>query len=95
MWCFRWSIIACAPLLLQACATPSTGVVPIGDGISSVTHQGAGAWVSTNSLKAAALQEAGVSCHLAGKGLRVVHTKEIPAGAFGRWPEAEVLFRCE
>lgn len=94
MWYFRWSIVA-STLMLQACATPSTGVVPLGDGISSVAHQGSSAWVSTNSLKATALQEAGASCQQAGKGIRVVHTREIQAGPFGRWPEAEVLFRCE
>ena len=29
------------------------------------------------------------------KRVKVVHTKEIPAGILGRWPESEILFRCE
>jgi hypothetical protein len=82
-------------LLLSACATPTTGVVPRGEGLSTVTHQGSGGWVSTESLKVAAIQEADANCQRNGKRVKVVHTKEIPAGPLGRWPESEVLFRCE
>jgi hypothetical protein len=61
----------------------------------TVTRQGSGAWVSVDSLKAEALQEADVFCATKGKKLKFVHSKEIPAGPFGRWPESEVLFKCE
>ena len=81
--------------LVAGCATPTTGVVPRGDGVMTVTRQGKGAWVSTDSLKAQALQEAGEHCARTGGTLRVLHAKEIPAGAFGRWPEAEVVFACK
>jgi len=37
----------------------------------------------------------GEHCTRTGKGLQVLHTKEVPAGAFGRWPEAEVVFACK
>ena len=87
-------IIVCV-VMLAGCATPTTGVVPRGEGLATVTRQGAGAWVSTDSLSADAIQEASAHCAKQGKQVKVVHTKEIQAGPFGRWPESEVLFRCE
>lgn len=80
---------------LSGCAVPTTGVVPRGEGLATVTRQGGGFWVSTDSLKVEAIQEAEAHCQRSGKHVKVVHTKEIQAGAFGRWPESEVLFRCE
>ena len=82
-------------LALAGCATPTTGVVPRGEGLATVTHQGSSGLVSTDSLKAAAIQEADAHCQRSGKHAKVVHTKEIQAGPLGRWPESEVLFRCE
>jgi len=82
-------------VLLSGCAVPTTGVVPRGDDMYTVTRQGEGFWVTTNSLKTAALQEADGFCKGSSKKLKVLHTKEVPAGPFGRWPESEVLFRCE
>lgn len=86
--------LAASLSLLAGCAVPTTGIVPRNEGLHTVTHQGAGAWVSTDSLRAAAIQEAGAYCQKSGKTVKVVHTKEIPAGPFGRWPESEVLFSC-
>lgn len=82
-------------LLLSACATPTTGVVPRGEGLHTVTRQGEGFWVTPDALKAAAILDADAYCKNSGKSVKVVHTKEIPAGPLGRWPESEVLFRCE
>lgn len=82
-------------LALMACSTPTTGVVPRGDGYYTVTRQGDSFMVSTDSLKTAALKEAGDRCDSMKKPLKVVHAKEIPAGPLGRWPEAEIVFRCE
>lgn len=90
----RDAIVLCA-VVLAGCATPTTGVIPRGEGLATVTRQGSGAWVSTDSLRADAIQEASAHCGKQGKQVKVVHTKEIQAGAFGRWPESEVLFRCE
>lgn len=81
--------------LLSGCAVPTTGAIPAGDGMMTVTRQGNGAWVTTNSLKAEALKEANTVCESKGKVFKFIHSKEIPAGAFGRWPESEVLFKCE
>lgn len=80
--------------LLVGCATPTTGIVPRGDGLYTVTRQGDGFWVTTESLKTAALLEAGQHCETSKRSLKVIHIKEIPAGVLGRWPEAEVLFSC-
>lgn len=79
-----------AAMVLAACATPTTGVVPRGEGLHTVTRQGEGFWG-----KAAAILEADAYCKGNGKAVKVVHTKEIPAGPLGRGPEIEVLFRCE
>lgn len=82
-------------LVLTACAVPTTGVVPRGEEMYTVTRQGSGAWVTVDSLKAEALQEADAYCISKKMKLKFIHSKEIPAGPFGRWPESEVLFRCE
>lgn len=87
--------IALLVAILAGCAVPTTGVVPRGDDLFTVTRQGAGAWVSTDSLKAEAMQEAAAFCDTKAKKFKFVHSKEIPAGALGRWPESEVLFKCE
>lgn len=84
-----------ALVVLAGCATPTTGVVPLADGLRRITHQGNSAGVSTNSLRARATQEAADYCGGTGKSLRVIDTTERQARPFGSWPEAEVLFRCE
>ncbi len=81
--------------LLVACATPTTGVVPRGEDMYTVTRQGNSAWVTVDSLKVAALQEADAYCGTNKKKMKFIHSKEIPAGPLGRWPESEVLFKCE
>lgn len=81
--------------LLAGCAVPTTGVVPRGDDMFTVTRQGSSAWVSTDSLKTAALQEADQYCTTKGKRMKFMYNKDIPAGPLGRWPESEVLFKCE
>lgn len=82
-------------LLLAACATPTTGVIPRGEGMFTVTRQGDGFWVTTDSLKVAALQDADTYCGSQKRKIKFIHSKEIPAGPLGRWPESEVLFKCE
>lgn len=73
---------------------PTTGIVSRGEGMLTVTHQGQSAWVTPESLKISAIKEAAEYCDKKGAQVKVVHTKEIPAGALGRWPESEILFRC-
>lgn len=81
--------------LLTGCATPTSGVVPLSDGLHKIAHQGGHAWVTTEALKNEAVKEADGYCGKAGKKVRVIDTKHTPARPFGGWPEAEVLFRCE
>lgn len=80
---------------LMGCAVPTTGVVPQNNGLMTITRQGEGFWVLPGTLTAKARQDAEEHCKSSGKTLHVVHVKEIPAGALGRWPESEVLFKCE
>lgn len=91
----KYVAVIIAAAALSGCATPTTGAVPRGDGMYTVTRQGEGFWVTTDQLKAAATQEAQAVCNRDKKTLKVIHTKETQAGAFGRWPESEVLFKCE
>ena len=94
--------VSVAPLLLAAavaslsgCAVPTTGIVPLSDGMAKVRHQGNGAWVQTETLKAEATQEASAYCSTKSRAIRVIDVKQTAARPFGGWPEAEVLFKCE
>ena len=60
-----WLITGSA--VLAGCAVPTTGVVPRGDDMYTVTRQGASAWVTTESLKVGAIQEADAYCTARGK----------------------------
>ncbi len=81
--------------MLSGCANQTTGIVPKGDGLNTVTRQGEGFWVTLDSLRTAAILEADAYCKRSSRSVKVMHTKEIPAGPLGRWPESEVLFQCE
>jgi len=80
---------------LTGCAVTTTGVVPQNQGLLTITRQGEGFWVLPSQLTAQARQEASAHCAALAKTSNVLHVKEIPAGALGRWPESEVLFKCE
>ena len=82
-------------LALTACAIPTTGIVPLSDGLHKVAHQGNGSWVRTETLKAAAIQEADGYCRKDNRRARVIDVKQSEARPLGGWPEAEVLFKCE
>ncbi len=87
---------ALALLVISAgCATPTSGVIQLSEGISKVTHQGAGPWVPTSELKARAIQEATTFCERSRTRIRVIDVKEIQARPLGGWPEAEVFFMCD
>jgi hypothetical protein len=82
-------------LALTGCAVPTTGVIPQADGYYTITRQGDGFWVQPMQLTAQAVQDAQAYCAQSKKAAKMIHTKEIPSGVLGRWPESEVLFRCE
>jgi hypothetical protein len=81
--------------LLQVAQFPTTGIVPLSDGLAKVTRQGSGAWVPTSELKTQGIQEAALWCESRKQKVRVIDVKESQAKPFGGWPEAEVLFKCE
>lgn len=91
---FRFLVLAPA-CALSACAVPTTGVVPRAEGMYTITRQGSGFWVQPLELTAMATHDAEAYCVQQRKVVKILHTKEIQAGALGRWPESEVLFRCE
>lgn len=88
-------VVLIAAATLAGCAVATTGVVQRQEGMYTVTRQGAGAWVQPVELTALATQEAEAYCARDKHKLKVIHTKEIPAGVLGRWPESELLFRCD
>jgi hypothetical protein len=87
-------LIACCAAL-SGCTVPTTGVVPRGDDMYTVTRQGDSFLVTTESLKIKAIQEADAYCISKAKKYKFMYNKDIPAGPLGRWPESEVLFKCE
>lgn len=89
------SIAALLLLGCAGCAVTNTGPVARQDGMYTITRQGEGFWVQPLQLTAVAAQDAEAFCIRHQRRVKVLHAKEIPAGPLGRWPEAEVLFRCE
>lgn len=81
--------------VLAGCAVATTGPVPRQEGMYTITRQGNGAWVQPLELTGLATQEADAFCRKDSRKLKVIYTKEIPAGPLGRWPESELLFRCD
>ncbi len=89
-------ILFIALLPLASCAVPTTGVVPLSDGLRKVVHQtNAGAFYNAEQLKAETIQEASASCEKEGKKFRLIDITQRPPRPLGGWPEAEVLFKCE
>ena len=83
-------LLAMSVVLLCACSIHGSGVVVRGDHYAVARYADSG-----DSLKAEALQEASGYCAKKQQKLNVIHSKEIPAGEFGRWAESEVEFSCE
>lgn len=83
-------------VVLAGCAAPTTGVLPLADGLHKVTRStNAGAFYDAQQLKAEAVSEAAEFCTKGGKRYRLVDITQRPPKPFGGWPETEVLFRCE
>lgn len=91
----RFILAALAALIVTGCAVLTTGVIPQSEGMYTITRQGNGFWVQPLELTAAAAREADQFCTSTNKKAKIIHTKEIPAGVLGRWPESELLFRCD
>ena len=80
--------------ILSGCAVPTSGVIPRGNDLYTVTHQGETAFHSTEPLKTAATKEASEYCAKIGKKFVFLHSKEVQ-GRPAQYPESEVLFKCE
>jgi hypothetical protein len=85
--------LACLLALLPACAS-SPVIVPEGPDTFVAYKQAATGFSGTAPLKIEAMQAAGAHCADLGKKFVVVSTNETPGGALGRYPGAEVHFRC-
>ena len=90
----KYIAIVALAATVSGCAVPTTGVIPRGDGLYTVSHQGATAFHATEPLKLAATQEGMAYCEKLGKSFKFVHSKEIQ-GRPAQYPESEVLFKCE
>jgi hypothetical protein len=89
-------LLILALLPLAGCAVPTTGVVPLADGLRKVTRStNAGAFYNPEQLKLEAVREATASCDKEGKTYRLVDITQRPPRPLGGWPEAEVLFKCD
>jgi hypothetical protein len=89
-------LLLLALLPLAGCAVPTTGVVPLADGLRKVTRStNAGAFYNPEQLKMEAVREATASCDKEGKTYRLVDITQRPPRPLGGWPEAEVLFKCD
>lgn len=88
--------LAVFAVTLAGCAAPTTGVVPLADGLNRVTRStNAGTFYNAEQLKTGAVNEASEFCAKAGKRYHLLDITQRPPRPLGGWPEAEVLFRCE
>jgi hypothetical protein len=80
-------------LLLSACSSAPV-IVDEGPDTFMAYKQGGSAFVGTAPLKIEAMRAATKHCESLKKIFVVVSTNEINGGAFGKYPGAEVHFRC-
>jgi hypothetical protein len=80
--------------VLCGCATPNTGVVPIGNGIYMHSKFGSFTTFSGGEVKAELFKEAAQFCAKQGKQLVPVASTSKDSG-YGTYASAEVQFRCD
>jgi hypothetical protein len=83
-----------ASLALAACATPNTGVVPIGNDVYMHSRFGSVTTFSGGQVKAELFQEAAAFCAKQGKSLTPINSTSKDSG-YGTYASAEVQFRCD
>jgi hypothetical protein len=90
----KFWVQAAACVLLVGCASPATGVVPIGSGLYMASNMDQyGGW-SGGTVKAALYREAMAFCSKQGKTSLPITSKSEDAG-IGRYASAEITFKCE
>ena len=87
-------LIIVVTLWLVGCATPTTGILPVTDNLYSITHHASIGLVPSSDLKVSAIADATKFCETKGRTFKLVSSEEKEGGAFGRWPEAKILFSC-
>jgi hypothetical protein len=87
-------ILSAALVFLTGCAA-NPGVAPMGPDTYVVTRQAATGFSGTGDLKVEALREANQHCMSLKKEMHVVSaTESQPPYIFGKYPRAEVQFKC-
>lgn len=83
-----------AVLLVAGCAS-SSGVVPMGRGLLSITKQQGTGFPGLGNLKAEVYQEAAAHCSVQKKDFEVVDYSETkPPYILGNYPRVDLSFRC-
>ena len=91
------SIRAVAVLAIAAlagCASPNTGIVPIGSGIYMSSKPGGMLTFTGGEVKAELYREAAVFCKEKGKGVVPVNSSSENSGV-AKYASAEIQFKCE
>jgi hypothetical protein len=82
-----------ALVLMSGCATQS-GVIPNGPDTYSILVSGGSGFVSSGSLAIRAYQQAANYCSAKGMVMEVIDDKQQRAGVLGKFPEAQLRFKC-
>lgn len=89
------AIMVAAMFALSGCATPNTGVVTLEGGVLSLSRHGMNSFSSQTGLRQEAMTEARAYCADRNQQFEMVELVEAqPPYILGRYPGAEVRFRC-
>jgi hypothetical protein len=92
----RLKVLALTLALSCAGCASNSGVQPYSGDVLFVARQGATAASSPSDLRGAAMNQAREYCEGQDAAFRLVEVIEVdPPYIFGRFPRAEVRFRCE
>lgn len=80
--------------LVTGCATPNTGIVPVGSGVYMASKFGSMVTFSGGEVKAELYRDAGQFCARTGKQVAPVNSTSQDSG-LGTYASAEIQFRCE
>ena len=88
------TLIAFAAVLLAGCATPGTGIVPIGSGQYMLSKMGGFTTYTGGEVKADLYREAAAFCAKSDKKLVPINSSSKDSG-YATYASAEIQFRCE
>lgn len=83
-----------AATMIAGCATPNTGIVPVGSGVYMASKFGSMVTFSGGEVKAELYRDAGQFCARTGKQVAPVNSTAQDSG-LGTYASAEIQFRCE